>query len=149
EYEAPEAVLFLAMRRELPYFYGTLQAGFETPGILQPGARSSGSLEGERGLTDPLSVLKTSKAGAEFDLGFVRSLRAGCDEIAPGGSASSARLGMGYDWRGILAVDYAFAAHPYLGESHRVALRFTPAFPRFEGRGFRPGATVSVPADRM
>lgn len=149
EYEAPEAVLFVAVRRPMPYFYGTLQAGFETPGILQPGARSSRALEGERGITDPLSVVKTSKAGAEFEFDFGLSLRAGFDEIAPGAWASSARLGIGYDWRGILAVDYAFAAHPYLDESHRIALRFTPAFPRFEGRRFRPGASVAVPAERL
>ncbi len=149
EYEAPEAVLFVAVRRPMPYFYGILQAGFETPGILQPGARSSRSLEGERGVTDPVSVLKTSKAGAEFEFDFGLSLRAGFDEIAPGAWASSARLGIGYDWRGILAIDYAFAAHPYLDESHRIALRFTPAFPRFEGRGFRPGASVRVPAERL
>src|SRR5690606_36981583 len=36
EYEPPEAVLFVAVRRPVPYFYGTLEAGFETPGILQP-----------------------------------------------------------------------------------------------------------------
>jgi hypothetical protein len=56
---------------------------------------------------------------------------------------------LGYDWRGILAVDYAFAAHPYLGESHRIALRFTPSFPRFEGRGYRPGASATVSPERL
>jgi hypothetical protein len=136
EYEAPEASLFAAAQWPVPYFYGTLQAGFETPGILQPGARSAAGLEGERGVTDPGSVLRTSKVGAEFNFNFGLSLRGGFDEIgAPG---STVRLGMGYAWRNILAVDYAFAAHPFLDESHRVALRFTPAFPNFEGRGFRP-----------
>ena len=152
EYEAPEAVLFVAMRKHIPYFYGSLQAGFETPGLLQPGARSSRATEGARGITDPASALATSKVGAEFDFDFGLSLRAGFDEVAPTAWTSSARLGMGYDWRGILAVDYAFAAHPYLGESHRVALRFTPSFPRFEGRGYRPGpsaGTATVPADRL
>jgi hypothetical protein len=149
EYEAPEAVLFIAVRRDMPYFYGSLQAGFETPGLLQPGARSSSGLEGERGVTDPLSALKTSKAGAEFNFNFGLSLRAGFDEIAPGAWTSSARLGMGYNWRNILAIDYAFAAHPYLDESHRVALRFTPSFPRFEGRNFRPGDRVFVPRENL
>lgn len=138
EYEPPEAVLFVATRRDIPYFYGTLQAGFETPGLLQPGARSSARLEGGRGITDPASALRTSKAGAEFTFDFGLSLRAGFDEIAPASWGSSARLGIGYDWRGILAVDYAYAAHPYLDQSHRVALRYTPSFPRFEGRSFRP-----------
>jgi hypothetical protein len=144
EYEAPEAVLFVAMRKDVPYFYGSLEAGFETPGLLQPGARSSRSVDGARGITDPASALATSKVGAEFNFNFGLSLRAGFDELAPGAWASSARLGMGYDWRHILAIDYAFAAHPYLGESHRIALRFTPSFPKFEGRGFRPASSVSV-----
>jgi hypothetical protein len=149
EYEAPEAVLFVAMRKEVPYFYGSLQAGFETPGLLQPGARSVRGEEGARAITDPGSALATSKVGAEFNFDFGLSLRAGFDELAPSAWTSSVRLGMGYDWRGILAVDYAFAAHPYLGESHRIALRFTPSFPRFEGRNFRPGATASVPRERL
>ncbi|HLU69213.1 MAG TPA: hypothetical protein VKZ88_00420 [Fibrobacteria bacterium] len=151
EYELPEAALFVAMRKPIPYFYGTLEAGFETPGLFQRGARSASRLEGERGITGPVSALKTSKIGAEFNFDFGLSLRAGFDELAPSSWASSARLGMGYTWRRIVALDYAFAAHPYLDESHRVALRFTPAFPQFEGRNFRPGrpARVTVPADRL
>jgi hypothetical protein len=149
EYEAPEAVLFVALRKPVPYFYGTLETGFETPGILQPGARSASSLEGERGVTDPVSVLKTSKAGAEFNFDFGLSLRAGFDEIAPSAWTSSARLGMGYNWRNIVAIDYAFAAHPYLDESHRIALRFTPSFNTFEGRNFRPRDPVSVRPEKL
>jgi hypothetical protein len=56
---------------------------------------------------------------------------------------------MGYNWRNIVAVDYAFAAHPYLDESHRVALRFTPSFPNFEGRNFRPNTTITVPREKQ
>jgi hypothetical protein len=151
EYEAPEAVLFVALRKDIPYFYGTLETGFETPGILQPGARSSSSLEGERGVTDPVSVLRTSKIGAEFNFNFGLSLRGGFDEIAPSAWSSSARLGIGYNWRNILAFDYAFATHPYLDESHRVALRFTPSFPKFEGRNFRPNtvSSVTVPREKL
>lgn len=153
EYEAPEAVLFVALRKKIPYLYGTLETGFETPGILQPGARSASRLEGERGVTDPVSVLQTSKAGAEFNFDFGLSLRAGFDEIAPEAWTSSARLGMGYNWRNIVAIDYAFSAHPYLDESHRVALRFTPSFPAFEGRNFRPADAsrekVAVPREKM
>ncbi|HLU69288.1 MAG TPA: hypothetical protein VKZ88_00810, partial [Fibrobacteria bacterium] len=147
EYELPEAALFVAWRKPVPYFYGTLDAGFETPGLLQRGARSASRLEGERGVTDPVSALKTSKIGAEFNFDFGLSLRAGLDELAPSSWASSTRLGMGYNWRGIVALDYAFAAHPYLDESHRVALRFTPAFPNFEGRNFRPGGRAAARPD--
>ncbi len=149
EYEVPEAVLFVALRKPVPYFYGTLETGFETPGILQPGARSASHLEGDRGITDPVSVLKTSKVGAEFNFDFGLSLRAGFDEIAPSALTSSVRLGMGYNWRHIVAIDYAFAAHPYLDESHRVALRFTPAFAGFEGRNYRPRDPVTVQPEKL
>jgi hypothetical protein len=138
EYEAPEASLFVSGLWPLPYFYGSLQAGLETPGIFQYGARSSSRLEGERGITDPASVIRTSRVGAEFNFDFGLSLRAGFDELAPSAWGSSARLGMGYHWRNILGIDYAFSAHPYLDQSHRISLRFTPSFPKFEGRNFRP-----------
>lgn len=155
EYEAPEAVLFAAMRKDVPYFYGSLQAGVETPGILQPGARSASRLEGDRGVTDPLSVLKTTKIGAEFNFNFGLSLRAGLDELQDVSALrsidmpASLRLGMGYNWRRIVAIDYAFAAHPFFDESHRIALRFTPSFPRFEGRSFRPRDTRTVPRETL
>jgi hypothetical protein len=145
EYEVPEASLFVSGLWPLPYFYGSLQAALETPGILQYGGRSSSRLEGERGVTDPVSVIQTSRVGAEFNFDFGLSLRAGFNELAPSAWGSSARLGMGYNWRNILGIDYAFSAHPYLDQSHRVSLRFTPSFPRFEGRNFRPRETARVP----
>ena len=152
EYEAPEASLFMSGLLPLPYFYGSLQAGLETPGIFQYGGRSSSELNGERGITDPASVLKTSKVGAEFNFDFGLSLRAGFDELAPSAWSSSTRLGMGYNWRNIVGIDYAFSTHPYLDQGHRIPLRFTPVFPKFEGRNFRPrevamngGRTVPKP----
>ncbi len=138
EYEAPEASLFAAGRWDVPYFYGALQAGIETRGLLQEGGRSSRHLDGERALTSPAAALRTASVGAEFNFDFGLSLRAGFDELAPAAWSSSARLGIGYNWRNIVGIDYAFAAHPYLDESHRVALQFTPAFPNFDGRNFRP-----------
>lgn len=138
EYEPPEAFVFASGRWDLPYFYGHLQAGFETPGLVQRGARSANELEGDRAVTDPVSLLKTSKLGAEFRFDFGLSLRAGLDELNPAAASSSMRLGAGYGWRHIVGIDYAFSAHPYLNQSHRLSLWWTPSFPRFEGRGFRP-----------
>ncbi len=66
------------------------------------------------------------------------SLRAGLDELNPSTASSSLRLGAGYDWKRILGIDYAFSTSPDLGESYRLSLWWTPAFPRFEGRNFRP-----------
>jgi hypothetical protein len=130
--------LFVSGLWPLPYFYGSLQAGLETPGLLQTGGRSATGLEGERGITDPASALATSKLGAEFNFDFGLSLRAGVNELAPSTWNSTLRLGMGYHWRNRLGIDYAFSAHPFLDQSHRVSLRFTPVFPKFEGRNFRP-----------
>ena len=84
-----------------------------------------------------MTLLKTSSAGAEFLFDFGLILRAGLQEINPADAASSLRLGAGYRWRGILGLDYAFSPHPLLGDSHRLALQFTPSFPRFQGRNFR------------
>jgi hypothetical protein len=86
-------------------------------------------------------VIATSKLGAEFNFDFGLSLRAGLDEMGAGFSA--ARLGMGYNWRHIVGIDYAFSNHPSLDQSHRISLRFTPAFPKFEGRNFRPRAVAA------
>ena len=138
EYEPPEASLFASGLWAFPYFYGNLQAGFETPGLVQQGARSANELEGSRAITDPVSLLKTSKAGGEFRFDFGLKIRAGLDELKPSTLTSSIRLGAGYGWKNIVGVDYAFSAHPSLGQSHRVALWWTPSFPKFEGRGFRP-----------
>jgi hypothetical protein len=145
EYEAPEASLFVSGLWVLPYFYGSLQAALETPGLLQYGGRSSSKLEGDRGVTDPASAIRTSRVGAEFNFDFGLSLRAGFDALAPSAWGSSARLGMGYNWRDIVGIDYAFSTHPYLDQSHRLSLRFTPAFARFEGRNFRPREAARAP----
>ena len=77
EYEAPELSLFASGMWDVPYFYGKLQAGFETPGLVEKGGRSANGLEGERAVTDPMSLLKTSKLGAEFLFDFGLRLRRG------------------------------------------------------------------------
>ena len=137
EYELPEASVFASGRWDLPYFYGNLQAGFETPGLLEKGARSSSdTLNGKRAFSDPVSLLKTSKLGAEFSFNFGLCVRAGLNELNPVAGAIS--LGAGYGWHHIVGIDYAFTSHPYLSQNHRLALWWTPSFPRFEGRNFRP-----------
>ena len=143
EYETPEAIVYASGRWKVPYFYGELQAGFETPGLIQRGARSENELEGSRAVSDPMSLLKTSKMGAEFRFDFGLRVRAGFSELNPSQAAHSIRLGAGYDWRHILGVDYAYSSHDALSQTHRIALWWTPSFARFEGRGFRP-----APANR-
>ncbi len=137
EYEPSDASVFAAGRWELPYFYGKLQAGWETQGLFQPGGKSANGLDGNRGSVHPMTLFKTSSLGAEFRFDFGFFLRAGLQEVDLSHASSALRLGTGYDWHGILGVDYAFSPHPLLGDGHRLALQFTPSFPRFQGRNFR------------
>jgi hypothetical protein len=149
EYEPSEATAFVAGRWEVPYFYGNLQAGLETAGLIQRGAKSADGLEGGRGLFHPGSLLKTSRVGGEFLFNFGLVLRAGLEGLEPGNAWSSLHLGTGYNWKNRVGIDYAFSAHEGLSASHRVALQFTPSFPRFEGRGFRPGEMGARPGSEI
>lgn len=143
EYESPEVSIYASGRWEVPYFYGNLQASLETPGLVEKGARSANTLEGNQAILDPVSLLKTSKLGAEFRFNFGLNLRAGLNELNP--SAGMISLGAGYGWHHIAGIDYAFTSHPYLSQNHRLALWWTPSFPRFEGRNFRPKSRLVKP----
>lgn len=139
EYELPDASSFVSGRWDLPYFYGSLEASFETPELFELGARSATGLQGDRAITDPLSLLETSSLGAEFRFNFGLCLRAGLGSgLDPSTASSTLRLGVGYGWRNILGVDYAFTTSQDLGDSYRLSLWWTPVFSRFDGRGFRP-----------
>jgi hypothetical protein len=66
------------------------------------------------------------------------AVRVGMTELAPHSVATTTTYGIGYDWRHIVGIDYSFTPHPDLLSTHRVSLQFTPAFPKLNGRGFRP-----------
>lgn len=140
EYEAPDVHLAFGIRRPAPYFYGTLQAGYQTEGLLQKRAKSQGGDYGSRAFNSPHRALAAGNLGAEFLFDNGLSLRLGFTEIGLGGGVlSSTAFGAGYAWKRVLGIDYSFAPHPDLAASHRVALQFTPAFPGFNGRNFRTG----------
>ena len=146
EYEPSDLLVFSAARWALPYFYGNLQAGWESPGLFQLGGKSSRVESGRRAFTNPGELFAASNLGAEFLFDFGLSLRAGLEGLDPKDAEGALRMGVGYNWRNIVGVDYAYSSHPRLSNSHRVAIRLTPSFPRFEGRGFRPKAKGSSPA---
>jgi hypothetical protein len=140
EYESPDIHLGISFRRPAPYFYGTLQAGYQTEGLLQKRAKSIGDDFGERFFSDPAATLQAGNLGLEFLFDFGVAVRFGLAEIGMGGGTlSAATFGVGYAWKNILGLDYSFAPHPDLQSSHRISLQFTPAFPRFDGRRFRTG----------
>lgn len=140
EYEAPDLYLGFAARFPAPYFYGTLQAAYQSEGLLQERAKSQVEAMGSRLHQDPIEALKAGNAGLEFLFDFGLVVRFGFSELRFASEAlSSATFGLGYTWKKVLGLDYSFAPHPDLLSTHRIALQFTPAFPRFNGRNFRPG----------
>lgn len=140
EYEPSDLHLGIAARIPAPYFYGTLQAAYQTEGLFQKRGKSMHKVMGSRFHEAPVDHLLLGDAGIEFLFDFGLAARFGLSEIRLGSDVlESAAFGIGYTWRNILGLDYSFAPHPDLLASHRIALQFTPAFPRFNGRGFRPG----------
>lgn len=141
EFEAPDLHLGFGARIPAPYFYGTLHAAYQTEGLFQENAKSEGTDYGSRAFNSPPKVLLAGNAGLEFLFDFGLIIRFGVSELglADGASAATA-FGIGYSWKKILGLDYSFAPHADLLASHRIALQFTPAFPKFNGRNFRPGS---------
>ena len=144
EYENPNLQLGAAVRLPAPYFYGTLQVAYQTEDLIGDKAVSAQFLPGTD--TDPNSegTLVTGNLGMEFLFDFGLAMRFGVTELNYSGSAPLIKnavntFGVGYSWKKILGVDYSFSPHPDLLSLHRVALHFTPSFPKFNGRNFRPG----------
>lgn len=145
EYESPDIHLAVAIREPAPYFYGTLQVAYQTEGLLQKRAKSIGEDFGDRIFSDPAKTLQAGNLGLEFLFDFGVAVRLGLTEVGLGSTLLSAStFGVGYGWKNILGLDYSFAPHPDLLSSHRIALQFTPAFPKFDGRHFRTGGRAPV-----
>lgn len=151
EYEIPDLHLGLAWRQPAPYFYGTLQAAYQSEGLFQKRAKSQGGDFGSRVSDSPYRTLLAGNVGLEFLFDFGVAVRFGFSELGLGGGAlSSSAFGVGYSWRRVFGLDYSFAPHPDLLASHRISLQFTPVFPKFNGRDFRHGGKPPVrprPAD--
>ncbi len=137
EYEAPEVYLGGAARFPAPYFYGTLEAAWQSEGLFHRTARSSVDLVGSRAWDQPREFLASSNLGLEFLFDFGLAVRLGVSEFSSQSLSSVATFGMGYNWRRILGLDYGFTPHPGLLSTHRISLQFTPSFPKFKGKDFR------------
>ena len=147
EYEAPEVYLGGAARFPAPYFYGTLEAAWQSEGLFHRTARSSVDLVDSRAWDKPQEFLASSNLGLEFLFDFGLAVRLGVSEFSSKSLSSVATFGMGYNWRRILGLDYGFTPHPGLLSTHRISLQFTPAFPKFKGKDFRyRGAPRRIPA---
>jgi hypothetical protein len=149
EYESPDLFLSIAYRAPAPYFYGVLQAAYQTEGLFQKGAKAQGEAYGSRVFGNPGKALLAGNLGLEFLFDFGLVMRAGLAEIGmDGGTLSSSAFGIGYSWKKMLGIDYSFTPHPDLDASHRIALQFTPAFREFNGRNFRTGGREPAPPIR-
>ncbi|GEM_PF-1536785 len=137
EYEAPEIYLGGATRLPAPYFYGTLEAAWQSEGLFHRTARSVNGLNASRAWDKPADFFAASNLGLEFDFDFGLAVRVGISEFSSSAFTSVASLGVGYTWRHIVGLDYSFTPHPDLLSTHRVSLEFTPSFPKFQGRDYR------------
>jgi hypothetical protein len=143
EYEAPDLYLGGSGRFPAPYFYGTLEAAFQTEGLFAEHGKTQSGLNAGTLQDDPWSVLGATHVGLEFLFDFGLAVRAGLTELAPHSLASTATFGVGYSWRHIVGIDYSFTPHPDLLSTHRISLQLTPAVPKLDGRGYRPHRAVA------
>ncbi|HLP40501.1 MAG TPA: hypothetical protein VK465_03250, partial [Fibrobacteria bacterium] len=134
EYEPTDLHVGIAARIPAPYFYGTLQAAWQSEGLFQMRAKSASDAYGSRFYSNPLKTLQAGNVGLEFLFDFGLTARIGITELLYASEIpSNLAFGVGYVWRRTLGVDYSFAPHPDLLASHRISLQFTPDFPRFTG----------------
>ncbi len=142
EYEPTDLKIGASTLMNAPYFYGHLQLAWESEGLFQASPKSNSRLDGRRGFYHPLEALKSSNLGAEFLFDFGLALRLGLEELRLAKAMGSLwHIGLGYTWKSMVGIDYSFNPHPDLPNSHRLALQFTPVFPKFTGKGFRPKAS--------
>jgi hypothetical protein len=145
EFESPDLRLALVQRGVAPYLYGRWQVAFETEGLFQKTAKSSRSLNAYRGALHPVEAFGTANLGGEFLFDFGLALRAGLEEIRFSRTLGDLwHAGLGYTFRGMVGLDYSFTPHPDLPSSHRIALQWTPVFPRFSGKNYRGAAPKAV-----
>jgi hypothetical protein len=143
EYEAPDILIGAALKVPAPYFYGTLEAAYQTEGLLQKRAISRVKAVGS---PDFIDILASGNLGAEFLFDFGLSVRFGFTELYLARDAAAlSTFGIGYNWHGIAGLDYSFTPHPDLLASHRISVQFTPSFRKFNGRGFRAQRAPAAP----
>jgi hypothetical protein len=152
EYEATELYFGGAALIPAPYFYGALQAAWQSEGVFHETAKSAAELNGNAVYQDPIQFLAAGNLGLEFLFDFGLSVRFGLNEISKKSFTDVVAFGVGYKWRHILGLDYSFAPHPGLLSTHQISLQFTPAFSKFDGRYYRPDSrkktrVPSTPSD--
>jgi len=138
EFSPADIVVGGGLEKRLPYFYGTGDIAWESPGLIQGEGSATFTDQDVRLTTDPWLFLRASRLGGEFRFDFGGVLRAGCEiqaitrltdfiqdkdeEGLLGESRGMIAFGAGYLWNNRARVDYSLMIDPDLGSTHRVAL---------------------------
>jgi hypothetical protein len=158
EYSPPNLEAGFGWEHPLPYFYGTLDLAWESPGLLQPEATSTFSTGDARPWVDPWLSARASRIAMEFHTDFGLVFRAGCEIQALvritdflqgtdqtgiyGESNGEFAVGVGYLWSDRVRIDYALVSTPDLGSSQRISLALV-----FGGKS-APRSAPLAPASR-
>jgi hypothetical protein len=150
EFSPADVMVGAGLERRLPYFYGTGNLGWESPGLVQGEGSATFTDQDVRFTSDPWLALRASRLAGEFRFDFGGVLRAGAEiqaitrltdflqdkdeEGLFGESRGMVAFGAGYLWNKRARVDYALVVDPDLGSMHRVALGlvFGSVLPRSE-----------------
>ncbi|MDR2581426.1 MAG: hypothetical protein LBC85_10610 [Fibromonadaceae bacterium] len=100
EYSNPEFYAAFKFSEPFPYFYGKLNAYWQSAGVSE-------------------DWLSASSAGLEFETDFSFSLRAGLAEV---NNTNGLALGAGIKPTSWLSADYAFQMHQVLSSVHRISV---------------------------
>lgn len=138
EFSPADLMVGAGLEKRLPYFYGTGNIGWESPGLVQGEGSATFTDEDVRFTSDPWLALRASRLAGEFRFDFGGVLRAGSEiqaitrltdflqdkdeEGLFGESRGMVAFGAGYLWNQRARVDYALVVDPDLGSMHRVAL---------------------------
>lgn len=155
EFSPADLVVGAGVEKRLPYFYGTGNLGWESPGLIQGEGSATFTDQDVRFTSDPWLALRASRLAGEFRFDFGGVLRAGSEiqaitrltdflqdkdeEGLFGESRGMVAFGAGYLWNQRARVDYALVVDPDLGSMHRVALGLV-----FGSAPARPGSTEDV-----
>ena len=138
EFSPADLMVGAGLEKRLPYFYGTGNLGWESPGLVQGEGSATFTDQDVRFTSDPWLALRASRLAGEFRFDFGGVLRAGSEiqaitrltdflqdkdeEGLFGESRGMVAFGAGYLWNQRARVDYALVVDPDLGSMHRVAL---------------------------
>ncbi|GHV16396.1 hypothetical protein AGMMS49938_16380 [Fibrobacterales bacterium] len=114
EYSSPETQIAFKFSEPFPYFYGKLNAYFQSTGLLHSESEHETRIWKNAG-----NWFLSSGAGLEFETNFHFSLRAGLVSFR---ETESLTLGAGITPTSWLQADYAYQKHPELAAVHRISI---------------------------